>query len=88
MRKFSLALALAAALIVGTNGPALADEPGSNASCAGIGSSWAGQLGIRENVAHNTQAYAEILGVTPGYLVTTAARDHAGSFFACYGFAP
>jgi len=88
MRKFSFAVALAAALVLGASGPARADEPGANASCAGIGSSWAGQMGLRDNVAHNTQAYAEILGVTPGYLVTTAARDHAGSFFACFGFNP
>jgi hypothetical protein len=90
MRRISLALALAAAVIFGMADTALADEPSANtnAACAGIGSSWAGPQGIRDNVAHNTQAFAERLGVTPGYLVTMAALDHSGSFFACFGFNP
>jgi hypothetical protein len=90
MRKISLALLLAAAVILGMTETAFADDPSANpnASCAGIGSSWAGQRQLRDNVAHRTQARAETLGVTPGYLVTTAAQDHAGSFFACFGFNP
>jgi len=90
MRIVSFGIALACALLLATSTTALAEDPSasSNASCAGIGSSWAGPQGIRDNVAHNTQAFAERLGVTPGYLVTTAALDQAGSFFACFGFNP
>lgn len=83
MRKICLGIALAA-LVLAPTGTALAGEPSSNASCTGAGSSWAGQLGTRDNVAHATQAFAELTGVTPGYLVTTAARDH-GSLNACFG---
>jgi hypothetical protein len=87
MRRISCASAFALALLFAAGGSAMAD-PGATSSCAGIGSSWAGQRGTREDVAHNTQAYAELIGVTPGSLVLMASRDHAGSFEACFGFPP
>ena len=85
MRNVTLAIAFAVILLLGMGGAAAADGPGANASCAGIGSSAVAPLGTRDDVAHNTHAYADATGVTPGYLVTTASRVHAGSFAACFG---
>lgn len=79
----SVVLIVAALIVLGSQGGAT--EPSSNASCLGIGSSAVGPLGLRDAVAHNTHAFADRIGVTPGYLVTTASREHAGSFAECFG---
>lgn len=85
MQRIALLVVFIAAVLVALGTEGAANGPSSNASCIGIGSSWAGPLGMRDQVAHNTNAYADLTGVTPGYLVTTASREHAGSFAACFG---
>lgn len=85
MKRIVLTVAVSVAVAFGLGGEASASEPSSNASCLGIGSSAVGPLGLRDWVAHNTNAFADLTGVTPGYLVTTASREHAGSFAACFG---
>lgn len=85
MQRIAMSVAFIAAVLVGLGDAGAAGEPSSNASCLGIGSSAVAPLGLRDMVAHNTKAFAELTGVTPGYLVTTASLEHAGSFAACFG---
>jgi len=85
MQRIALSVAFIAAVIFASGDEGAASGPSSNASCLGIGSSAVGPLGVRDSVAHNTNVFADLTGVTPGFLVTTASREHAGSFAACFG---
>jgi hypothetical protein len=87
MRKLLLSIGMTAAFLLSLTGTAFA-ETGSPASCAGIGSSWAGAMQFRDDVAHNTKEYSASLGLNVGDLVHQTAQDHAGSFFGCFGFQP
>lgn len=68
---------------------AFADEP----SCVGAGSSAVapgqgfGYPGIRADISHFTKFVADILGTTPGALVSTTAHEH-GSAPECFPEGP
>lgn len=85
MRRTTLAAIVSMSAVLLSGGVAHgAANPG--ASCLGVGSSAnAGFPGDRALISHDVKVLAATAGVTPGRLISDAARQHLGTPAACFG---
>lgn len=94
-RGFVIAVIIAAALILGTSGSALASGgsgPDAHASCGGI-LSWANTHHVegfptRADLAHLVKSVTAALGLPPGAFYSLVVGFHEGSIDACDAIVP